>query len=55
MSAACGRGAEPMELALHLIGSFGLFLALLAMGMAIPFAIAVPGIFYLLLQDGLPR
>jgi len=41
-----------MELALHLIGSFGLFLALLAMGMAIPFAIAVPGIFYLLLQDG---
>ncbi len=42
-----------MELALQLIGSFGLFLALLAAGMAVPFAIAVPGIVYLLMQDGL--
>ena len=42
-----------MELALQLIGSFGLFLALLAAGMAVPFAIAVPGVFYLLMQNGL--
>ena len=41
-----------MELALHLIGSFGLFLILLALGMAIPFAIAVPGVIYLLMQAG---
>jgi len=41
-----------MELALHLIGSFGLFLLLLSLGMAIPFAIAVPGVIYLLMQAG---
>lgn len=39
--------------ALQLGGSFGLFLLLLACGMAVPFAIAVPGIVYLLLQNGL--
>ena len=38
-----------MHLALSLIGSFGIFLALLAAGMAVPFAIAVPGVVYLLL------
>jgi C4-dicarboxylate transporter DctM subunit len=42
-----------MHLALSLIGSFGIFLALLAAGMAVPFAIAVPGVVYLLLQHGL--
>jgi tripartite ATP-independent transporter DctM subunit len=42
-----------MELALHLVGSFGVFLLLLAAGMAVPFAIAVPGVIYLLMQNGL--
>ena len=42
-----------MHLAFSLIGSFGIFLALLAAGMAVPFAIAVPGVVYLLLQHGL--
>ena len=41
-----------MDVALALIGSFGLFLFLLAAGMAVPFAIAVPGVVYLLLQHG---
>src|SRR3954454_731254 len=41
-----------MDLALQLILSFGLFLALLAAGMAVPFAIAVPGVIYLLMQNG---
>jgi C4-dicarboxylate transporter DctM subunit len=41
-----------MEVALQLIGSFGLFLLLLACGMAVPFAIAVPAIVYLLFQNG---
>src|SRR5437660_1325431 len=31
-----------------------LFLALLTAGMAVPFAIAVPAVFYLLMQGGLP-
>jgi len=34
--------------------TFALFLTLLACGMAVPFAIAVPAMFYLLLQGGLP-
>src|SRR3984957_727879 len=42
-----------MELAFQLIFSFGVFLLLLAAGMAVPFAIAVPGILYLLMQHGL--
>ena len=42
-----------MHLALQLAGSFGIFLVLLAVGMAVPFAIAVPGIIYLLMQNGL--
>ena len=42
-----------MTVAFALIGSFGLFLLLLAAGMAVPFAIAVPGVVYLLLQHGL--
>ncbi len=41
-----------MVLAAQLIGSFGLFLLLLAFGMAVPFAIAVPGVVYLLFQSG---
>ncbi len=43
-----------MVLAAQLIGSFGLFLLLLAFGMAVPFAIAVPGVVYLLFQGGVP-
>jgi C4-dicarboxylate transporter DctM subunit len=39
--------------ALQLIESFGIFLLLLAAGMAVPFAIAVPGVIYLLMQNGL--
>jgi C4-dicarboxylate transporter, DctM subunit len=42
-----------MDLALQLVFSFGLFLLLLAAGMAVPFAIAVPGVIYLLMQNGL--
>ena len=42
-----------MHLAWQLIESFGIFLLLLAAGMAVPFAIAVPGVVYLLLQNGL--
>ena len=42
-----------MELAFQLIFSFGVFLLLLAAGMAVPFAIAVPGVLYLLMQHGL--
>ncbi len=34
--------------------TFALFLGLLTAGMAVPFAIAVPAVFYLLLQGGLP-
>ena len=41
-----------MVLAAQLIGSFGLFLLLLALGMAVPFAIAIPGVVYLLFQNG---
>lgn len=39
---------------LQVLLTFGLFLLLLCAGMAVPFAIAVPGLFYLLLQGGLP-
>lgn len=42
-----------MDLAIQLILSFGIFLFLLAAGMAVPFAIAVPGVIYLLMQHGL--
>src|SRR5580658_2012745 len=42
-----------MELAFQLIGSFGIFLILLGAGMAVPFAIAVPGVIYLLMQNGM--
>lgn len=42
-----------MTLAVQLVGSFGIFLFLLAAGMAVPFAIAVPGVIYLLMQNGL--
>jgi len=42
-----------VHLALQLTGSFGIFLLLLAAGMAVPFAIAVPGVIYLLMQNGL--
>ena len=38
----------------QIIVVFALFLVLLAGGMAVPFAIAVPAMFYLLLQGGLP-
>jgi len=39
---------------LQIVLTFGLFLALLVGGMAVPFAIAVPAVCYLLLQGGLP-
>jgi C4-dicarboxylate transporter, DctM subunit len=38
----------------QVIVTFALFLTLLVGGMAVPFAIAVPAMFYLLLQGGLP-
>jgi C4-dicarboxylate transporter DctM subunit len=37
-----------------IIAAFAVFLLLLGAGMSIPFAITLPGIFYLLLQGGLP-
>jgi len=39
---------------LQIIVTFAVFLVLLTCGMAVPFAIAVPALFYLLLQGGLP-
>ena len=39
---------------LQIVATFGVFLVLLTCGMAVPFAIAVPAVFYLLLQGGLP-
>jgi len=39
---------------LQVLLTFGVFLLLLCAGMAVPFAIAVPGVLYLLLQGGLP-
>ena len=39
---------------IQILLTFGVFLALLCAGMAVPFAIAVPGVLYLLLQGGLP-
>jgi len=38
----------------QVVVTFALFLTLLVCGMAVPFAIAVPAMFYLLLQGGLP-
>src|SRR5437868_4180814 len=39
---------------LQIVVTFAFFLTLLVCGMAVPFAIAVPAMFYLLLQGGLP-
>src|SRR6266478_7044526 len=39
---------------LQIIITFAVFLVLLTCGMAVPFAIAVPAMYYLLLQGGLP-
>src|ERR1019366_10155854 len=39
---------------LQIVVTFAVFLVLLTCGMAVPFAIAVPATFYLLLQGGLP-
>src|SRR5229473_3130170 len=39
---------------LQIIVTFAVFLVLLTCGMAVPFAIAVPAVFYLLLQGGFP-
>jgi C4-dicarboxylate transporter, DctM subunit len=39
---------------LQIVVTFAVFLVLLTCGMAVPFAIAVPAVFYLLLQGGLP-
>ena len=38
----------------QIVLTFVFFLVLLGCGMAVPFAIAVPAMFYLLLQGGLP-
>lgn len=38
---------------LHLVLVFAVFLLLLVVGMSVPFAITVPSLFYLFLQDGL--
>ena len=39
---------------IQIVVTFAFFLVLLTCGMAVPFAIAVPAVFYLLLQGGLP-
>ena len=39
---------------LQIIVTFAVFLVLLTCGMAVPFSIAIPAVFYLLLQGGLP-
>ena len=39
---------------IQIVVTFAFFLVLLGCGMAVPFAIAVPAMFYLLLQGGLP-
>jgi C4-dicarboxylate transporter, DctM subunit len=39
---------------LQIIVTFAIFLMLLTCGMAVPFAIALPAVFYLLMQNGLP-
>jgi C4-dicarboxylate transporter, DctM subunit len=39
---------------LQIIVTFAIFLVLLTCGMAVPFAIALPAVFYLLVQNGLP-
>ena len=39
---------------IQILLTFGVFLLLLCAGMAVPFAIAVPGVLYLLLQGGMP-
>src|ERR1700730_11520512 len=62
MSGDCARPAiraqgptgSDMGPELQIIVTFVLFLVLLLCGMAVPFAIAVPAMFYLLLQGGLP-
>src|SRR5882762_1488841 len=43
-----------MSVEVQFIVAMVLFLALLTAGMAVPFAIAVPAVFYLLMQGGLP-
>jgi C4-dicarboxylate transporter, DctM subunit len=40
---------------LQITATFAIFLTLLTCGMAVPFAIAVPAMFYLLMQGGCPR
>src|SRR5258708_39669437 len=53
MFVASGRWAgKRMGLELQIVIAMVLFLALLTAGMAVPFAIAVPAIVYLLMQGG---
>src|SRR6478609_3833501 len=49
-----GRGEPAVSPEFQIIITFAVFLVLLTCGMAVPFAIAVPAVFYLLLQGGLP-
>lgn len=49
---AARRGAEPVGPGLQILLTFGVFLLLLGAGMAVPFAIAVPAVLYLLMQGG---
>jgi C4-dicarboxylate transporter DctM subunit len=48
------RAGAGMSPELQIVLTFAVFLVLLTCGMAVPFAIAVPATFYLLLQGGLP-
>ena len=53
--AQCRCRAErwPISPGLQLVVAFAVFLALLGMGMLVPFAIAIPAAFYLFMQGGL--
>src|SRR4030095_2834714 len=48
------RTASPMSPEIQLLIVTALFLGLLMAGMAVPFAITIPALLYLLLQGGLP-
>src|SRR5579871_6763479 len=52
--AALRQAGRRMSPELQIVITFTVFLALLIGGMAVPFAIAVPAVLYLLLQGGLP-
>jgi C4-dicarboxylate transporter, DctM subunit len=53
LRACAAQGPDRMGPEMQILLTFGVFLLLLCVGMAVPFAIAVPGVLYLLLQGGL--